>query len=192
MKLLKASAPMLAALLLVGCHSGGAAWEPVVIDMSVTKTATPASATAKAAPAPTATPAPSPAATAVPTPVPTPPAPLPSPAAPPSPAARVAASRIDAFNRRDLEALAGLYASDAQVFDPPDRLRDSGRDQIRQTYARRFASTPQAKLSGDQRMAEGSFVVERETESGAEGRSQSAIVISEVREGKIVRVWILR
>ena len=203
MKLLKASAPMLAALLLVGCHSGGAEWEPVVIDMSVTKTPTPASATATAGPSPTATPslAPRPAATPTPSPVPTAPAPIASPATipPPPPAAasapapeRVAASRIDAFNRRDLEALAGLYASDAQVFDPPDRLRDSGRDQIRQTYARRFSSAPRAHLSAAERMTEGNFVVERETESSAEERPRSAIVISEVREGKIVRLWILR
>ena len=96
----------------------------------------------------------------------------------------------------DCEATAGglaaLYASDAQIFDPPDRLRDSGRDQIRQTYARRFSSSPSARLSADGRMTEGNFVVERETETGAAGASQSAIVISEVRDGEIVRVWILR
>jgi hypothetical protein len=202
MKIVRLLAPGVVVLACLSCKSGGAAWEPVVIDLSASRTPSP-TATPTPASVPTMTAAPaasSPTPTAPPTPIPTPP-PTPASPAPESPrptlaAARapesVAQSRIEAYNRHDLEGIAALYAQDARVFDPPDRLRDSGIEQIRQTYARRFSSAPRTKLAVAQRMTEGNFVVEREMETGGDGRSASAIVISEIRDGKIVRVWILR
>lgn len=209
MKTLKALAPGIPLLVFLSCQSGGGGLEPIVIDLSAAKThsptttptATPTRAVAlSTAPVVTTTP------TAAPHPVPAAPS-TPAPAAEAAPVTSlpaprlagasqtpeaVAQSRIEAYNKRDLDALAALYAADAQVFDPPDRLRDSGLDQIRQTYARRFSSLERMSLSAAARMSEGNFVVERETESGVDGSSRSAIVISEVRSGKIVRVWILR
>jgi len=199
MKAVKLLGAPCAALVLLSCQSGRGGFEPVVIDLSAARTpsptagaatplptaappraATPAAAAAAPSPAPEATPAPSPSQS------------LSSARELPQTPEKVAVSRIDAFNRRDLEGLAALYTSEAQIFDPPDRLRDSGREQIRQTYARRFSSSPSGRLSASGRMTEGNFVVERETESGGAGILQSVIVISEVRDGKIVRVWILR
>ncbi len=195
MKIVKMLAPSIVALACLSCKSGGAAWEPVVIDMSASRTPSP---TATPAAAPTMAPAPaapSPTPTAPPTPVPAPPpaaaSPRPALAAARAPES-VAQSRIEACNRRDLEALVGLYAPDAQVYEPPDRLRDSGVEQIRQTYARRFASAPGAKITVAQRMTQGNFVVDRETETGSDGKAESALVISEIRDGKIVRVWTLK
>ncbi|HSP95485.1 MAG TPA: nuclear transport factor 2 family protein [Thermoanaerobaculia bacterium] len=104
----------------------------------------------------------------------------------------VAQSRIEAYNRRDIEALVGLYAPDARLYEPPDRLRDSGIEQIRQTFVRRFASAPGAKITVTQRMTQGNFVVDREVETGGTGQPESALVISEIREAKIVRVWTLK
>lgn len=200
MKIVRLLAPGVVALACLSCKSGGAAWEPVVIDISATRTpsptATPAAVlTMTAAPA-----ASSPAPTAPPTPVPIPP-PAPASPVPESPrpalaAARtpesVAQSRIEAYNRRDIEALVGLYAPDARLYEPPDRLRDSGIEQIRQTFVRRFASAPGAKITVTQRMTQGNFVVDREVETGGTGQPESALVISEIREGKIVRVWTLK
>jgi hypothetical protein len=211
LKTLKALVPGIPLLAFLSCQSGGGGLEPVVIDLSAARThaptATPTATPTRAVPVATTmpvvtvTPAPA-AAPAVPADSPTlPPAAgtallTPPPAPHPAGASRtpevVAQSRIEAYNRRDLDALAALYAADAQVFDPPDRLRDSGLDQIRQTYARRLSSLERTSLSAAGRMSEGNFVVERETESGVDGSSRSAIVISEVRGGKIFRVWILR
>ena len=200
MKIVRLLAPGVVALACLSCTSGGAAWEPVVIDISASRTPSP-TATPAAVPTMTAAPAaPSPTPAALPTPIPTPP-PAPASATPESPRPALAAgrapesvaqSRIEAYNRHDLEGIAALYAQDARVFDPPDRLRDSGVEQIRQTCARQFSSAPRTRLAVAQRMIEGNFVVERETETGGDGRSASAIVISEIRDGKIVRVWILR
>ena len=197
MKIVKLLAPgVIAALACLSCKSSGAAWEPVVLDLSASPTPSP---TATPEAVPTMTPAPavsSPTGTAEPTRIPAPP---PAPTSPPPESPRparavgrtpesVAQSRIEAYNGHNLEALVGLYAPDAQVFEPPDRLRDSGVEQIRQTYARRFALAPGARITVAQRMTQGNFVVDREIETGTTGAQESALVISEIREGKIVRV----
>ena len=104
----------------------------------------------------------------------------------------VVQSRIDAYNTRDLEKLVSLYAPDARIFDPPDRVRDSGADQVRQSVVRRFASGQRTRIESAGRMASGNFVVDRQTETTASGAVESSIVITEVLDGKIARVWILR
>ncbi len=194
MKTSKKWTPGLLALLILSCRTGGTDMQPIVIDLSATKTPPPA---ASPTPAATATPIPSPPTTA-----PAPPPAVARLAEPPASARlgsssrrapeQVAQSRVEAYNRRDLERLIGLYAPEAQLYEPPDRLRDSGIEQIRQTYTRRFASAPGAKITVAQRMTEGNFVVDREVETGGSAQSEPALVISEIRDGKIVRVWTLR
>jgi hypothetical protein len=41
-------------------------------------------------------------------------------------------------------------------------------------------------------MTEGNYVVERQVETGDSGHSESTLVVSQVRDGTITRVWILR
>lgn len=182
----------LLALLAFSCRPAGTDIQPIVIDLSAARTPAPS-----ATPAPTATPAPPrPAAAPAPAPRVLRPGEVPSSARLDSSSRQtpeeVAQSRIEAYNRRELEALIGLYAPDARFYEPPDRLRDSGIEQIRQTYTRRFASEPRGKITVAQRMTEGHFVVDREIETGGTGQPESALVISEILDGKIVRVWILR
>ncbi len=172
--------------LLVGCKTGGDL-DPIVIDLSSPKT--PA---ASPTPGRTTTPAPPPGAPA--------PAPLspeasrpaqdaPDPTPPQASPEEVVASRAEAYARGDIRALLALYTADAQIFDPPDRLRDSGLDQIRQSYARELGSSTRAGAAVSQRMSEGRYVVERQ---GGAGPGNPAIVIYEVRGGRIARTWILR
>jgi hypothetical protein len=178
--------PGVCLVLLVSCKTGGD-FDPVVIDLSARKT-----------------PAASPPPGAVTTPTPSSAASAPAPLAPeasrpaqdrtdPGPRSAgpedVVASRAEAYERGDIPALMALYAADAQIYDPPDRLRDSGLDQIRQSYARELVSSPGARATVSQRMSEGRYVVERERGAGP---GRPAIVIYEVRGGQIARTWILR
>ena len=172
----------------VSCKTGGD-FEPVVIDLSSRKT-----------------PAASPPPGAVTTPTPSSAAPAPAPVSPeasrpaqdrPDPRPRpgspeeVVVSRAEAYERGDIPALLALYAADAQIYDPPDRLRDSGLDQIRQSYSLelRTGAGTVARPTVTQRMSEGRYVVERERGALA---GKPAIVIYEVRGGQIARTWILR
>ena len=174
----------------VACTSTGD-FEPIVVDLSKNK---PAAATPVAptptpgiVPAPTAEP---PAPTPVPTAAPAPAARPPRPESPPGPEA-VARARADAFNRHDLDSLAALYSPDARVFDPPDRLRDSGAASIREAYARTFSMAPDVRVRVTEAMTEGNLVVVRETQTGA-GTTRPTLRILDVREGRIAVEWILR
>lgn len=179
--------PLLLIPLGLSCAAGGGL-EPIEIDLSARKT--PTAAPAIAAPTPT------PAATAV---APSTPRAVTTPAASAAPPAavdnfavnlgpeqQVVQARIDAFNRHDLDALVSTYAPDARVYDPPDRVRDAGTDGIRAALARELASAGGALVSRE-RLAQGSFVVERETRG-----AWTALVVYEVRAGRIANVWILR
>lgn len=189
MKLLKACAALLLALPGLACHTGDV--QPIVIDLSA-PSATPGTAATPTPPPPAPTPTPAPrmaeSAPMQPMPVPPPDKRAPAPGTPEA----VAQGRIDAYNSRDLDSLVSLYAADVKVYEPPDRLRDSGADQVRQSYVRRFASSDRTTLEAADRILQGNFVVERVTESGGNGAAESSVVISEVLRGKIVRVWILR
>lgn len=204
----------LLAALLVSCKTGGSL-EPVVIDLSSAKTRT-------ATPAPSPTPTPTAAPPATPTPAPAPPSPPPpaptaafTPARPeasrmpeaegrsrtqsyegleihePTPEA-VVKRLIEAYERRDLTALLALYASDARIYDPPDRLTASGLSQIARTYARRLAKRSGEVPAVSERLTQGRFLVERERGTGDADGSDSVVVIYEVRGRRIVKVWILR
>jgi hypothetical protein len=173
-------------LLLVSCKTGGD-FEPIEIDLSSRKTpaATPPPGTTTTPPPSSAAPAPAPVSPEASRPAQDRPDPKLQPASP----EEVVASRAEAYERGDIPALLALYAADAQIFDPPDRLRDSGLDQIRQSYARELVSSPGARATDSQRMSAGRYVVERERGAGA---GKPAIVIYEVRGGQITRTWILR
>ncbi len=190
----------LLALLAVSCRPLTTDVQPIVIDLSAAKTASPA---ASPTPTPTRTaaverPAAAPTSTATPAPAPPTPAGVAEPPAPrpevssARPPEEVAQRRIEAYNRGELEEIVRLYAPDAKLYEPPDRLLESGLDQIRQAYARRFASAPGARITVSQRMTQGSFVVDREIWFGGSGRQETSLVISEIRDGRIVRSWTVR
>ena len=181
----------------VACTSSTGDFEPIVVDLSKNK---PAAAT-PVAPTPTPTPGIVPAPTAEPA------APVPAPATPvaSAPAARaprapaplgpeaVAHAREEAFNRHDLDALAALYAPDARVFEPPDRLRDTGARAIRESYARSFSMAPGVAVRVTDAMTEGNLTVVRETQTGAgAGPTSTRMRILEVRDGRIAVEWIVR
>ena len=210
MRILRSLALLLTPFAWLSCQTGEV--QPIVLDLSAAKTETPVAATATPPPAPTSTPAakaapPVPAATApwpAPTPTPAAKAALAPTAEPKSPEISrkpaistpavspetVAQRRVEAYNNRDLELLLSLYAAEARIYDPPDRVQQSGIEQIRQAYSRQFAAPDWSKVETSIRMTEGNFVVERMSESGPGGQPKSAIVVSEIREGRIVRVWI--
>jgi len=188
MKTLRNAVAMLAAVLWVACatHNG---WDPVEIDVSQKKAAAattpaPPTPTPGIVPAPTAEP---PAPVIVPTAAP---APAPQAAQRPSTPEAVARARADAFNRHDLDALTALYAPDARIFDPPDRLRDSGAAAIRESFARTFSMAPDVRTSVTDVLNQGNQTVVHETQTGA-GTTRSVIRILEVSNGRIAVEWIL-
>jgi hypothetical protein len=194
MRRISIAAALLPASLWLACatHNG---WDPIEIDASQKKPASaatpvPATPTPGIVPAPTAEP---PAPVIVPTATAAPAPPSTSRPSQPSStrtAEGVARARADAFNRHDLDALAALYAPDARIFDPPDRLRDSGTAAIRESFARTFSMAPDVRTSVTDVLNQGNQTVVHETQTGA-GTTRSVIRILEVRDGRIAVEWIL-
>src|SRR6202171_2386162 len=142
MRGMKKVIPGVCLVLLLSCKTGGD-FDPIVIDLSARKTpaASPPPVARTTPRQSSAAPAPAPVSPDPSRPAQDRPDPKPRPASP----EEVVASRAQAYERGDIPALLALYAADARIYDPPDRLRDSGLDQIRQSYSRALAPSPRAK-----------------------------------------------
>lgn len=179
-------------------------FDPIVVDFSKTKTPSPGAT-------PTPTPTPTTAAASAPAePKGTRLAPASVPAAEltpaprekpvlegsPAPASPVVSSVRDASpqgvvesHRRaliqgDLDAATAPFASDAGIYQPPDRLVASTPEQIRNSIAAELAASRPSSM-GDLSVS-GNFVIERGADAGG------GFTVYEVREGKIVKIWIFR
>jgi len=172
----------LALLVLVvsACQPG--AFEPIEIDLSKR---------APAATTPTPTVLPASVATGVPGPAPSPSqSPAGSEGTRPE---QVVEAQLAAYNRHDVEAFLNEYAAESVLYDFPDRVLQSGTEEIRQRYAYAFAESPESRVTVSTRIVQGDFVIEQETVTGLPaGRSLTAVVIYEIRARKIQRVWFIR
>lgn len=196
----KAGLGILVVVAATACNPQTGTVEPIVIDLSHREPS--ATATPSPTPVPTPTPAPvvqaaPPAAAASPSPVPA----APPPASAPAESAAVSAAgpelvvdrQLDAFNRHDLEAFLATYAPGAILYDHPDKVRQSGAAEIRKTYGALFGGNPMLQVTVSSRILQGPFVVDHETVTGIAGTpAGTQIVIYEVWDGKITRLWILR
>lgn len=188
----KAGLGILVVVAATACNPQTGTVEPIVIDLSHREPS--ATATPSATPAPTRTPAPlAPAAGGA--------AGAPPPASAPSESAAVSAAgpeqvvdrQLDAFNRHDLEAFLAAYAPGAVLYDHPDKVRQSGAGEIRKTYGALFGGNPMLQVTVSSRILQGPFVVDHETVTGVAGSPPSTqIVVYEVWDGKITRLWILK
>lgn len=189
----KTALVLLPMALVCSCKTG--AFEPIEIDLSkrtpaATATVTPTRSALVSSPTltPTPTPAPSLQEPAQESFAP----PLMATAAVPRPGGVVDA-QLDAYNRHDVEGLVRAYAPDAVFYDFPDRVRLSGVEQIRRAYSKEFTQSSASQAAVSSRILQGDFVIDHETVSGFPGREvASRVVIYEVRDGKIRRVWFLQ
>ncbi len=110
-----------------------------------------------------------------------------------SAAEAVVQAQLEAYNRRDVDAFAATYAPDVRIYDHPDRLRMSGVDQLRQTYAEFFAAAPGLRATVSRRIVQGDHVIDHETVTGLPGGARiQAVAVYQVRDGRIQNVWFIR
>lgn len=102
-------------------------------------------------------------------------------------------AQLDAFNHHDVDALLGIYAADAALFQHPDELLARGAEQIGARFRARFAAArPQARLL--HRIAIGNHVIDQEIVDtwSDDGWSSTELVANyEVRDGRIARAWFI-
>jgi hypothetical protein len=109
-----------------------------------------------------------------------------------SPAATVQ-KQIELFNAHDLEGFLALFAEDVEVSAIPGNEAPAGKAQLRELYAQRFKANPDLHASAEAQILSGTFVIQREKIKGRVGKEAlEAVVIYQVKGGKIVRMWGLR
>jgi hypothetical protein len=105
--------------------------------------------------------------------------------------ATVAQAQLAAFNARNLAALVGTYAPDAQLLELGGAVLADGRDQIRERFQARF-SEPNLHAQLLSRAIMGDIVVdtERVTRSFVEGPGTlEMLCLYEIVDGLIRRAW---
>lgn len=105
----------------------------------------------------------------------------------------VVQAHIDAYNAHNLPAMIAAYAEDAEIYEHPAKLLFKGREELSRRYTQRFLE-PNTRVAIVKRIVLANFVVDHEhiTRTFPEGTGTiDAIVTSEVKDGKIVRAWLI-
>lgn len=99
--------------------------------------------------------------------------------------------QLDAYNARDVVALLGTYAANAELFEHPATLLARGHAALRQRFAARFQE-PNLHAALQRRIVMGNFVFDHELVARAfpEGPGTlEVVIIYEVCDGCIARSW---
>lgn len=109
-------------------------------------------------------------------------------------------AQLDAYNRHDAEAFAATYAPEAEIVElATGTVLAKGTAAIRAFYAARFQANPGLHAEVLHRTLQGAFVVDQEritgvltAPGGTERPPLTAVVLYEIKEGRIARAWLLR
>ena len=104
----------------------------------------------------------------------------------------VVEEQLEAYNARDLDRFAATYSGDIRIYRlPATEPTIVGQAQLREVYAKRFAS-PDLHATIVNRIVMGNKVVDHERVVGIEAQPIEAVAAYEVAEGLIRAVWFLR
>ena len=109
----------------------------------------------------------------------------------PADPASVVQRQLDAYNARDVDALLGIYAEDAQMFEHPSKLLASGAAALRERFVARFQETNlRAVLLSRAVMGQTVVDLEEVFRTFPEGTGRiRLLMIYEVQDGRISRAW---
>ena len=102
--------------------------------------------------------------------------------------------QLEMFNAHDLEGFLALFADDIEVSELPGTSAPIGKARLRDLYAERFKANPDLHASAEAQILSGAFVIQKEKIKGRAGKKEAleAVVIYQVKAGKIVKMWGLR
>ncbi len=106
----------------------------------------------------------------------------------------VVQDQVDAYNARDPQRFASLFAEDAELLrHPSGEVLARGREAIRSTYAEVFAQSPELHCRILNRTVEGRFVIDQELVAGLRRKpAVRAVAVYEVEAGLIRRCWLMK
>ena len=96
-------------------------------------------------------------------------------------------AQLAAYDRRDVEGFLSYYSEDAKLFDHPNQLTQSGKEQLRSRYQRSF-SNKNVRAVIIKRIVFDRFVIDHERLTGHPDGLIEAVAIYEIKDGKIITV----
>lgn len=96
---------------------------------------------------------------------------------------------VDAYNAHDVEAYVACFAPAATFGHLGGRILLDSREAMNGFYAMQFSERPNIQCSVKQRSVMGPFVVDLQALSGEGMPAMEAMVVHEIREERIVKVW---
>ena len=101
--------------------------------------------------------------------------------------------QLDAYNARDIDAFLAPYSDSVKVYNHPNRLIMSGKDEMRQRYASMFDSTPDLHCTLINRMVLGNIVIDQEyVITVKNGPAIQLMAMYKIKEDKIEEVYFIR
>ena len=101
---------------------------------------------------------------------------------------------IEAYNNRDIEAFVACYHPKAQIIDLKTGKKSlQGINEIYARYKALFMKSPQLHVTIENRIVQGSMVIDHEYVQNYQGTGEvRAVIINEVKNHLITRVWSTR
>lgn len=100
--------------------------------------------------------------------------------------------QVNAYNARNMEAFITTYSSDAKLFQCPNQLLASGREEIRKRYERLFSGTRPLHAQILQRISAGRTVIDQERSTGlSDARTSEGFAIYEVTDRLVRNVMLI-
>ena len=106
---------------------------------------------------------------------------------------QAAQAQLDAYNARDIEAFAAVYAADVELFTlGSDAPFCSGAEQLRERYGPMFARCENLRCRLVTRIVCGNVAIDEERVTGLADGEVHAVAMYEVIGGLIHRAWFVR
>jgi len=99
--------------------------------------------------------------------------------------------QLNAYNARNIEAFMEPYADDIEFYDYPDKLLGKGKDALRKVYSAVFNKFTALHCELKGRMVQGSVVIDNEKVAGIGKGVINGIVIYNIENNKIKKVYIV-
>jgi hypothetical protein len=99
--------------------------------------------------------------------------------------------QVNAYNTGNLEAFLETYADDIKIYDFPDKLLVKGKEEMKKVYGQLFRNYPELHCEVKDSMIQGTTIILKERISGIEPEALQSIVIYEITENKISKVYFI-
>jgi imidazolonepropionase-like amidohydrolase len=103
----------------------------------------------------------------------------------------LAQRQLNAYNCRNIEAFIEPYADDVELYNYPDKLIGTGKENMRKTYAQMFETTPDLHCELVGRLVQGNIVIDKERVKFGNTIIE-AIAIYHIENNKIKKVYFVK